>query len=82
MSTTSKFKNQVPKINPGKPKNSVWFIPIRNRCFICKSFGRKPIYSNLFQLHYHYTTKHRGELDLEWQAEIKQLVDSIEGVSK
>ena len=78
MSIISEFKKQEDycKPNPGQP-NSDWFIPVRTKCHICKTFGRKPIYKSAYQLYYHYSYKHKTELESEWRFRVSQLLKEV-----
>ena len=64
------------KPNPSKT-DSEWFIPIREKCHICKTFGRKPIYKSAYQLYYHYSYKHKTELESEWRFRVSQLLKEV-----
>ena len=78
MSIISEYKTQVySKPNPGTPKNSDWFVPSRNQCHLCKTYGRKPIFKNIFCLYYHYSYKHKTELESEWRFRISQLLSEV-----
>ena len=75
------IKQDYPKPNPGKP-NSEWFVPTRNQCFLCKTFGRKTVYKNIFQLYYHFSYHHskedqnNGEQE-QWRARIEVLLTEV-----
>ena len=64
------------KPNPSKT-DSEWFIPIREKCDLCRGYGRKPIYKNIYQLYYHSKRTHSNELESEWRFRISQLLSEV-----
>jgi len=54
--TNSKNKRHVGTID-----DSVYLKPLANSCWLCVYRGRKQVFKNLWQLHYHLIFHHKNE---------------------